>query len=97
MAINKTKKDRVSVLGSVDVSDISATEQNEILPKPASIKVNQSSSGRKRLVLIPDDVDKTISIQLPSSLIKKIQQYGLEHGQTMKEVIGLTLLEKFMR
>ena len=130
MAIKK--RDRQSMLGSVEVSNLDVELQKEntstsstmenreekylavesIIPTPKveqqhatnfeseqrrqPVKVYQTP-GRKRKELIPGDIDKTISIQLPTSLINKIQQYGRLHDQSMKEVIGYTLIEKFMK
>lgn len=93
MAIKKDKS-KQSMLGSVDITDFEIPTNSE---HPVQFRIKTTTAGRKRLELIPGDIDKTISLQLPSTLIKKIQQYGLEHGQTMKEVIGIALMEKFMK
>lgn len=85
------------MLGSIDVSDINAIDDSNVQTNQRIAYSKPSTAGRKRLQLIPGDIDKTISIQLPSTLIRKIQEYGLANGQTMKETIGLILLEKFMK
>lgn len=51
--------------------------------------------GRKRRQLVPGEPEKMVSMELPVSLIAKVQEYGRQNGLTMKEVIGYILLEKF--
>lgn len=54
-------------------------------------------AGRKRTYLIPGDIEKTISIQLPSSLLARIKKYAQLNDISIKEAIGFTLIEKFMK
>ena len=62
-----------------------------------NIRYFKQVAGRKRAQLIPGDVDKTISVQLPTTLIARIQNYASANHMSMKEVIGLVLIEKFMK
>jgi len=54
-----------------------------------------SRMGRKRRELIPGERERNFTIQLPESIINKMKIYGLEHGMSMKDIIGELLMEKF--
>ena len=70
---------------------------SHIVQQQASIKPIKPVGvpGRKRRQLIPGEPEKMISMELPEILVAKVQEYGRQHGLTMKEVIGYILLEKF--
>ena len=131
----KPRKGRPSLLGSVDVVNLtpevhantqhsSITEQeqkNDVLEStvqqpqdvtPMALSPEQMQNyqphiqlkqyqpvkaGRKRTYLIPGDIEKTISIQLPSSLLARIKKYAQLNDISIKEAIGYTLIEKFMK
>ena len=71
-----------------------------MVPNPQPVKntyVPKLKPGRKRLSLIPGDTDKSVYLELPSTLITIMQQYAYLNNMSMKELIGKVLIEKFMK
>lgn len=51
--------------------------------------------GRPRKLLIEGEKEKSLTVQLPDSLIKVMRKVAKKEGKSMKEIIGGACLEKY--
>lgn len=106
MAISK--KGKTDFLRGTSVSDINdannpedniseKTDTNKEEKKENSQKKHKDINnwGRPRKLLIEGVKEKSITVQLPTTLISVLKKEGKKSKRSMKEVIGEALLDKY--
>ncbi len=63
--------------------------------RPAKRKKNIDNWGRPRKLLIEGVKEKSLTVQLPETLIKAMRREAKKQGKSMKEMIGTACLEKY--
>lgn len=103
MAIKK--KGKTDFLRGASVSDINdASNTNDNTPETNSIEAEEKTHkkhkdinnwGRPRKLLIDGVKEKSVTVQLPTTLITVLKKEGKKSKRSMKEVIGEALLDKY--
>lgn len=91
------KKAEVKAEEKVEIKKVEKKSEEKKSGKKESSKKKdkKSKNGRPRKLLIDGEKEKSITLQLPKSLIKALKKLAKKSDKSMKEVIGGALLEKY--